>query len=256
MIMIGKPMKTLLILGGTAEARALADAAISFRLKIITSYAGLTSTPVLPSGLVRRGGFGGCAGLQAYLVAAEIDMIIDATHPYATQISINVDHAAMACKIPLLVLQRPPWQCGDGAFWCEVDSAAAAARMIKPNRRLFVALGGRDLDPFKQRSDLWLLLRRIEPASTMPTPHNGDVIIGHPGSCADEIALLQHYRINTLIARNSGGDAARGKLDAAGKLGLEIFIMRRPVQPSRHAPCVATVAAALDWLAQQTLIVK
>ena len=62
--------QTILILGGTGEARTLADKLVETypKARVITSLAGRTSSPRLPGGEIREGGFGGADGLATYLI--------------------------------------------------------------------------------------------------------------------------------------------------------------------------------------------
>src|ERR1700710_1527222 len=111
----------VLILGGTSEARGLAElVARSPDIRAMLSLAGRTRTPHPQPIATRIGGFGGIDGLCDYLQAERIDRVVDATHPFAAQMS---RHAAAACAragIPLLILSRPPWQQQPGDVWTEV----------------------------------------------------------------------------------------------------------------------------------------
>ncbi|MGI9410779.1 MAG: precorrin-6A/cobalt-precorrin-6A reductase, partial [Hyphomicrobiaceae bacterium] len=90
-----RTVKRVLLLGGTQESRKLAAILDSDpRFAIISSLAGRTSQPEATSRNTRRGGFGGAKGLLNYASENDIDIIVDATHPFAETISINAEHTA------------------------------------------------------------------------------------------------------------------------------------------------------------------
>ncbi len=244
-------MPRILILGGTTEARGLAERlAARPDLDITLSLAGRTSAPAALPVPVRSGGFGGAAGLADYLVRERIDTLIDATHPYASIISANAAAAAGSAGVPLVALRRPPWPEFDGDRWTPVNSVNAAVEALgKAPRRVFVALGRNELAPFSQAPQHYYLIRSVDPvAPPLPLPH-ADYITGRgPFSEADDWALLKAHRIEAMVAKNSGGTATYGKIAAARALGLEAIILCRPALPDM--PAVATVDEAVAWLDQ------
>lgn len=238
----------LLILGGTAEARTLAQAAALEGLDVVTSLAGRTMAPRRPEGGLRVGGFGGVAGLGRYLEEAGIDLVVDATHPFARAISAHGLAASRQHDVPFLRLSRPPWVPQPGDRWIEAADAAAAARAVPARaRRIFLAIGQKDLAAFAGQADRWFLLRTVD-ALPMPLPFaQGLAVTGRgPFDLAAERALLIAHRIEALVSRNSGGDASAAKLAAARELALPVVMIARPAAPT--APEVASVAEVLLWL--------
>jgi precorrin-6A/cobalt-precorrin-6A reductase len=237
----------LLILGGTAEAVALAGACASRPgLAVISSLAGRTQHPNLPPGDVRIGGFGGAAGLARFLLERGIDRVLDATHPFAAQISAHAEHACREAGVPRMRLLRPPWVSVAGDRWTEVASIAEAAqRLPELGRRVFLTLGSRELDAFAQL-DIWFLVRTIETAGVLPLPQ-GQWLTGRgPFAVEDELSLLRTHAIDVLVTKASGGGATYAKLVAARRAGLPVLMVRRPPPPP--GPVVGSVAAALAWL--------
>jgi precorrin-6A/cobalt-precorrin-6A reductase len=237
----------LLILGGTAEAVALAGACASRPgLAVISSLAGRTQHPNLPPGDVRIGGFGGAAGLARFLLERGIDRVLDATHPFAAQISAHAEHACREAGVPRVRLLRPPWVSVAGDRWTEVASIAEAAqRLPELGRRVFLTLGSRELDAFAQL-DIWFLVRTIETAGVLPLPQ-GQWLTGRgPFAVEDELSLLRTHAIDVLVTKASGGGATYAKLVAARRAGLPVLMVRRPPPPP--GPVVGSVAAALAWL--------
>jgi precorrin-6A/cobalt-precorrin-6A reductase len=238
------PIRTL-ILGGTTEAVRLAEACAGVpELKITTSLAGRTRTPTMPPGDVRIGGFGGAAGLADFLRAHGVDRLVDATHPFAARIGLNAAEACNAAGVPRLRLLRPLWQRQPGDRWTEAGSLAEAAGLLPPRGRVFLSVGGRDLDAFAGL-DHWFLVRSIEP------PEHGLagahwVFARGPFGLEDELALLREHAIEVLVTKASGGAATYAKLVAARQLGLPVIMVRRPPPPPGLV--VGSVAAALEWL--------
>ncbi len=246
-----EPVK-LLILGGTGEAVALAEkAAADPRLEVITSLAGRTREPAAVPGRLRVGGFGGTAGLAAFLESEGIGLLVDATHPYAAAISA---HAAAACEkagVPRLALIRPAWQETAEDRWITVQNAKSAAQALADlGRRVFLSTGRQDLAPFAGLADHWFLLRLIDPpAEPLPLPHYELILARGPFTEADERALLRRHRIDALVSKNSGGPATYAKISAARGLGLPVVMIARPAAPAGKA--VADLEGAFAWIDAQ-----
>jgi precorrin-6A/cobalt-precorrin-6A reductase len=239
--------RRLLILGGTAEAAELADACVAARqFEVISSLAGRTRVPRRVAGEVRAGGFGGVAGLGAFLQARSIERVVDATHPFAAQIGRHAEAACRSLSIPRLRLLRPPWQPTPGDRWIMVpDLAGAAARLPALGQRVLLTIGHRELAAFAGLDALWFLVRTIEPPAILPRQALWFSARG-PFRLEDEVALLREHRIDALVTKASGGAATYAKLAAARTLGLPVLMVERPPPPP--GPLVGTVAAALAWL--------
>jgi precorrin-6A/cobalt-precorrin-6A reductase len=239
----------ILILGGTAEARRLAERlAGRSDLAVTLSLAGRTAAPAVQPVPVRVGGFGGAEGLARYLSAEGIDALIDATHPYAAVISANAARAAQKTAVPLLALRRPPWRPVAGDRWIEVaDVAAAVAALGGAPRRVFLALGRKDLAPFAQAPQHHYLVRSVDPVDPPLAVPRATYVTGRgPFAEAYDRALLHAHGIEVIVAKNSGGAATYGKIAAARTLGLLVIMTSRPPLPAVRA--VETVEDALAWL--------
>lgn len=244
--------RRLLILGGTAEARAVAER-LAERLagpgggRVILSLAGVTRAPVLPAGVaVRRGGFGGAEGLAAFLRAESVTDLIDATHPFAARISAHAVAAARAVGVPLIRLERPPWLPEPGDRWREVaDLEAAVDALPATARRVFLAIGRQSAAAFARRPEIHYLLRQIDPPAGPPPLPRCTVLSGRPpADPAAEDALLRRHGIELLVVKNSGGPA-RAKLAAARALGLPVILVARPALPA--AATAPDPAGILAW---------
>lgn len=235
----------ILILGGTTEARQLAERlAARGDLAVTVSLAGRVKAIVPHPVPIRVGGFGGAAGLAAYLTAERVDLLIDATHPFADQISRNAVRAAGEAGVPMFALRRAPWTKVPGDRWHEVgDVEAAVAALGVEHRRVFLALGRQEVDAFAAAPAHFYLVRSIDPIEQQELPEAVYVEGRGPFDEAHERALMEAHRIDTLIARNSGGAAGYGKIAAARALGMEVMLIRPP--EAGAAPTVGSVEAAL-----------
>ncbi|TJZ92503.1 cobalt-precorrin-6A reductase [Paracoccus gahaiensis] len=241
-------MTRVLLLGGTTEASRLALLLAAAGVDAVFSYAGRTAAPVAQPLPLRIGGFGGPAGLARYLQGERITHLIDATHPFAAQISHNAQAASTAQGVPLLALQRPEWQAGPDDLWTRVpDIGGAVAALPVTPARVFLAIGKQTLAPFAPLPHDWLL-RLVDPPEALPLPRAQVVIARGPFTAEGDRALMQAHRITHLVAKNSGGAGASGKLQAARDLGVRVVMIDRPALPDRIS--VATPEQALDWLHQ------
>lgn len=242
-------MIRVLILGGTGDAAELAaKVSIIPGVEVITSLAGRTRQPSTPVGHVRVGGFGGGTGLAVYLREERINLLIDATHPFATQMSWNAATAAAEVGIPYLMLVRPAWVKVAGDNWIEVESVEAAVKAIPLTaKRVFLTIGRQQLAPFATLTDTWFLMRSIDPPD-VAIP-NGQLLLDRgPFSLASERKLLRDYQIDALVSKNSGGDATYPKIIAARELGIPLMMVQRQVLPPGEQ--VADVESAVAWLSQ------
>lgn len=251
--MVGvKETPRVLILGGTTEARELAAALVEgVGADVVSSLAGRVASPRNPAGQVRSGGFGGPAGLSSWIESHGIRALIDATHPFAATISWNAAAAASASHIPLLALRRPAWVPGEDDRWHEVASLEHAALTLPElGRRHFLAVGRQGVSSFADMREAWFLVRCIDrPAE--PTPPQMELLLDRgPYSLDAELALMRAHRVDTVVTKNSGGQATAAKLEAARELRLPVVMVQRPATP-RGVPEVADVPGALDWVSAQ-----
>jgi precorrin-6A/cobalt-precorrin-6A reductase len=239
----------ILILGGTTEARQLAGRlAMRAGLNVTLSLAGRTTEPAAQPVPVRTGGFGGAEGLADYLRDEKIDALIDATHPYAATISANATAAASRTGVPLMALRRAGWEPVPGDRWTGVDHMADAVQALGPtSRRVFLALGRKEIAPFEAAPQHHYLVRSVDPVEPpLNVPDAVYITARGPFAEHSERALLEEHGIDTIVAKNSGGNATYGKITAARTLGLPVILLRRPPLPEVAA--VATVDEAVEWL--------
>lgn len=236
----------VLLLGGTAEARALA-AQLHPRVDIVSSLAGRVPEPALPVGPVRVGGFGGADGLRQWLRDERIDAVVDATHPFAATMTV---HAAQACgelRLPHLVLARPPWDPGD-AIVVTSDRQAAETVERQNYRRVFLTTGRSGVGAYLD-SDAWFLIRAVTAPDPATLPQRHRLVLSRgPYHYDEELELLKEHRIEAVVTKNSGGDMTRAKLDAAAALRVSVIMVARPPLPP-GVQTVDTVYEAVEWVA-------
>lgn len=236
---------TLLLLGGTGEARQIAK-----QLRgqdAIISLAGATRNPEPQPLPTRIGGFGGAAGFKDFLHSANITSVLDATHPFAHRITERTAKICGAEGIPYLQFLRPPWIAEPEDHWIEIATEDEAADHIPPRSVVFLGTGRQTLSRFANLEGRKIYCRQIDPP-TQPFPFaGGEFIVGRPPfSVADEVALFQSLGVDFLIVKNAGGAPSRTKLTAAQQLGIPVLMIARP--PAGDWPVVTTVDAALAWV--------
>jgi precorrin-6A/cobalt-precorrin-6A reductase len=242
-------IRNILVLGGTAEARALAEKlAGRHDLAVTLSLAGRTAEPLPQAVPVRSGGFGAVDGLAAFLRDERIEALIDATHPYAAVISANAARAAEMTRVPLLALRRPPWRKEAGDDWIEVATIEGAVKALgEAPKRVFLALGRKELAPFVAAPQHSYLVRSVDPVDPpLDVPHASYVTARGPFTEQADRALLEKHRIETIVAKNSGGNATYGKIAAARTLHILVIMLKRPALPD--VASVTTVDEVVAWL--------
>lgn len=234
--------RKVLILGGTKEARMLASRLLRVGMDVISSFAGVTENPILPEGKIRKGGFGGVVGMRAYLLAEEIDVLVDATHPFAAVISA---HAAEASS-DVLRLERPAWSALPQDFWIDVQSYEAALAALPSGAKVMLTIGRKEVAVFTSRSDLSGVARMIEPPAEA-LPNNWQMVLERPPfTTADETAMMKQYNVTHLVTKNAGGRETAAKLEAARSLGIPMVMIARPFKPKVETfTTVDAIAAAI-----------
>jgi precorrin-6A/cobalt-precorrin-6A reductase len=241
--------KRILLLGGTGDSRLLAESlAGRADVEVISSLAGRTELPATLPGGLRIGGFGGVEALADYLASERIDLLVDATHPFAARISDNAEAACGKTGTPRLVLARPPWEQVAGDNWIHVAGPeAAAAALPGLAEQVFISVGRQELDAFAGLPRIWFLVRMIDaPRGDLPLT-NYEVVLGRgPFEENGERALFLLHGIQALVTKNSGGEATYAKIAVARELGLPVVMIERP--PHADQETAASVDEALGWI--------
>lgn len=235
----------ILLLGGTAEGRALA-AQLHPGIEVISSLAGRVPDPALPVGAVRIGGFGGRDGLRRWLSEHPVDAVVDATHPFAATMTATAAQVCAEASLPHLVLARPAWPTGD-AIVVKSDTEAAQVVTQRGFARVFLTSGRSSLAAFTG-TDAWCLIRVVTPPAEEVLPRRHRLLLSRgPYDYAGERNLLTEHNIDALVTKNSGGAMTRAKLDAAAALDIPVIMVQRPSLPP-GVVTVSSVADAVDWV--------
>lgn len=245
-------MRTILVLGGTGEARAIAAALEQMpAVRVISTLAGAIADPRLPVGEVRVGGFGGPEGLAAYIEAEHVDAVVDATHPFAERMSWSAFAACTASSTRLVRLERPRFHRDPAVDWREVASLPDAAALLpRAGRRVFLTTGRQGLAAFAPVADAFFLIRCVDPPDPALLPPDRTVLLDRgPFRVAGELELIDRHALDILITKDSGGEMTHAKLEAARERGLPVIVVARPSRPT--AQTVETVAETLAWLGER-----
>lgn len=239
----------VLILGGTSEARELAKQLDERGVSAVSSLAGRVSNPASPVGEVRIGGFGGVAGLVDHLRASPVDVLVDATHPFAATISAHAALASAETGTRLVALRRPGWTAEDGDRWQRVPTIEAAAAVVhaSPSGTVFVTTGRRDLAAFAGDVEHHYLVRTVDPPEP-PVPERMTLVLDRgPYTLDGELALMRAHDVRMLVTKDSGGELTSAKLAAARELGMPVVMIDRPPLPD-GVEVVSTVGDTLTRL--------
>jgi precorrin-6A/cobalt-precorrin-6A reductase len=247
MVNQGSDMRAL-ILGGTGDANQLADRFVREKIDAIYSYAGRTQIPLSHSLPTRIGGFGGLAGLADFIRRERITHVIDATHPFAAEMSRHAVEACAETRIPLVALERAPWTRSTADNWIEApDIDAAVTALPEKPARVFLAIGRQHLAPFAAKPQHVYTLRLVDaPDGALPLPDAEVIVSRGPFTLEGDRELMRIRGIEILVARNSGGSGARAKIDAARALALPVVMIARPALPERAR--AESVDDVLTWL--------
>lgn len=242
----------ILVLGGTAEGRAIADGAVQAGFDVVSSLAGRTKEPLVPAGAVRVGGFGGPEGLAAFLREEGIEAVVNATHPFAARMACNALEASERAGVPLLRLMRPSWAVrDDAASWRWVDDHAQASLVAAANSGVvFLTVGRQHALDYAQALEGHEVVCRVADAGNLPWPTHWRVLQERgPFTFDDERALMRAHRVAVLVTKDAGGEHTAAKLDAARELGVQVVMLRRP---EVEGDVVGSVDEAVGWLSAVT----
>ena len=246
----------VLVLAGTWEARQLCLKLGKLEcLNVIASLAGVLRNPTLYPVPIRTGGFGGYSGLRQFMCEHHIEYLIDATHPFATHISMNAQQACIGTYTQLIQLDRPQWIAGFNDRWVHCANIAEAIDRLPKNVTVLASLGnkvfqGNEIDLFEQRRDINFYLRVIEKNNDNLFENVTILVAKPPFSFAMEMNTIQQYQISCLLCRNSGGELGKSKLEVAGILGLPVYLIKQPshtgnFKPSFHSENIDEI---VNWI--------
>jgi len=239
----------ILILGGTHEAHVLADRLVERRHRVTTAMAGRTSRPNRPRGRLLTGGFGGAEGLAGWLTDNRADFLIDATHPFAAEISANAVAASEAARVPMVRLERPGFVEPPQARWWRAASLEDALERLPQGAATLLTVGRQHLDALNERPDVHFIVRVID-TPDIALPANVTLIRSRPPFLRqDELALMKREGITHLVSKDAGGQMTSAKLEAAFMLKVQVVMIDRPeLPPAETATSIDEVLKRIDQL--------
>jgi len=240
----------ILVFGGTGEAIDLANGLVRKGHQVTTSLAGRTRKPRLPNGHVHTGGFGGTQGLVDYINRNGFEFIIDATHPFAAQMSTHIVDACVELNMPMLRVVREAWQASADDNWQHVSSIEDAAKQLPHGALALVTVGRQHIEPMVLRDDCKIFIRAIEHPEVILPSHVCVILERPPFRLSDELAFMRKHEITHLVSKNAGGDQTAAKLEAARMVGAKVIMIERPILP--EAPEAYSVDAALQFIADHS----
>ncbi len=244
----GQGKMTVLLLAGSGEARRIAWGLADTSVRVVASLAEPMRQPEPLPVATRIGGFGGEDGFRGYLSRENITAVLDATHPFATQITERSARVCAQVGLPYCHLLRPAWEAGEGDLWTHIATPQDAAAHLPDDATVFLATGRETLSQFENLADRRVLVRLIDPPTAPLAFERGEFVIGRPPFKPDgEAELFKALGVTHLVVKNAGGQGGRPKLEAARKLGLPVLLLDRPPMPPAHR--VETVQEALHWIA-------
>tara|TARA_A100001011_G_scaffold398542_1_gene503384 strand:- start:4872 stop:5636 length:765 start_codon:yes stop_codon:yes gene_type:complete len=237
----------ILILGGIHEAKRLAAELTTLpKVEIVYSLAGKTLNPNIPDCKIRTGGFGGENGLSSYIKNLKFDLVIDATHPFATQIASNAYISCKKTNTTYIKLCRKPWKPGIITWQSAKNFEDAKKKLMRMGSRVFLTSGTKGIQNFILLENKWFLIRLIEWPSSLPSLENFEIILDRgPFGHLKELELLENHRINTIVTKNSGG-IFPAKLEASHKLGIPILMIEQPAPP--RGTLLYSLEETINWL--------
>lgn len=248
----------ILILGGTSDAISIAQSLIKSQHEVTYSIAGIVRQPDLDC-RVLSGGFrvqqtvngekhfdNGVEGLQWHLEKEAYDLVVDATHPYAVQISENTVVSAKNVGVPVWRYLRTPWKKLAEDDWLEFDSMKEIISQIEPYQKPFFTVGREVFSNVDLRAPNQKWLVRSAGVETANIPDITELKEIGPFKLEHELALFKSHGVDVLISKNSGGEAVAAKLEAARLLDIPVFLLNRPVK----APADLSFATTQDLIEQ------
>ncbi len=236
----------LLLLGGTSDALKLCQLVLK-QHDVIYSIKGLVRTPKLDCN-IHTGGFGGVQGLIHFLQQQQIDCLLDATHPYAINISYYAKRAAQYCHLPCFHYMRPAWQQQSGDNWILFKDELQLTQLLNNNhnkRTRFFFTTGRLSSAFiaKKKPQHHYIIRSIIDNDTQGIQGvQGIQWIKDKGpfTIENERKLFENYQIDALISKNSGGQSVYAKIQIAREMKLPVYLLQRPKFQSDY-PIISSI---------------
>lgn len=240
---------TVLLLGGTGDAKRIAQRLADKNVKAVVTLAGATRNPDKLPLPTFSGGFGGRARFGQFLKEHSISKVLDATHPFAAQITERTAQVCKELSVSHCMFVRAPWKPETGDNWIEISQEEDAANHVSNGQTVFLGTGRQTLARFANLEGCHVICRQIDPPESAFPFAGGEFIVGRPPFSVDhEIALFKERGVDWLVVKNAGGALSKSKLVAARELGIPVLMIKRPPLPD--AEIVSDVESAIKWATQ------
>lgn len=223
------------VFAGTQEGRELIERFKELHVPVYASTAtDYGSELILPySDLHVRAGAMNANQMQDWLKAAKVKFVVDATHPYAEEVSANIRIACKALALPMARFERPELEVrGMEKF---PDYKACIATLQKTTGRILLTTGSNHLHDFAEKLDVTRLVVRVLPKSevlkkceALGLKANQVIAMQGPFSKAMNRSILEDYQIKTLVTKETGRvGGLMEKTEAAREMNIKVYCIQR-----------------------------
>jgi len=237
-------MKRVLVFGGTTEGRALCEILPSWPLEVVACVATDYGRQLLEGLSGRIAVHTGRMGPEAMedLMRVGFACVLDATHPYATEVSANIQAAARRAGTPCLRLRRPQSQPLGTVRVATLGQAVEFLQETEGN--ILSTTGVKELDAYRALGDYAARVyarvlpsaASLERCAALGFPGSHIVAMQGPFSQALNEALIRQWDIRWLVTKDGGDPGGfAAKIDAASCCGIGSLVIGRPPEPEGHA---------------------
>ena len=228
----------VLLFGGTAEGRELAlwlaERGWQVYLCVATDY-GAQLIPQHPNIALSARRLTE-EEMEALMAGHPFACVVDATHPYAVEVTENIRSAACKTGLPYRRLVRQSDR-EDGCLKAE-SMAQAARRLEELPGNILLTTGSKELDAFARSGLVERCYPRVLPTLdslerclSLGFPPAHIICMQGPFSQALNVALIRQFHIQTLVTKDSGGYGGfREKAEAAREAGCALLVVERPTR--------------------------
>ncbi len=238
------PKAQIVLFGGTVEGRKLADffakAKLSVAVYVATEYGEdvLRKEKENPYLQVHVGRLTE-EEIKEILIKTKPKYVVDATHPYAIEVTKNIETAAKEAQVPYQRVLREKNETEEGIYVDSVKDAALLLRDRKDLQPVFLLTGSKEADVFagvfESLENLYVRIipgkENLEKMSHIGLEMSHVVAMQGPFSQAMNEVMFQHFGVKTIVTKESGEKGGfYEKINAAKSLGVTSIIVRRPVE--------------------------
>ncbi len=231
-------MKKIFLIAGTEDGRELAGFLLSMGYDVTASVVSSYGRQLLEryEGLKINDRRLDAEELSAYIDEHGIEAVVDASHPYAENVSSNVMKVCREKKLPCIRYERGEHELNYDKIYHANNYDAAADLAAKLGRIIFLTTGSRSLKVFVERLKDCEVIARVLPTAAVltecerlgMTPKNIVAMLG-PFSRELNAAMFRQFRAEVIVTKDGGSiGGVDEKVEAASMLGLPVVMIDRP----------------------------